>query len=199
MPTNYPGPFELRFNYTTAVAGQATLQHQFRISSVAASEGNPGDPLENWDFIQRNGVNVDAQTWADAVVAVVKTIFDANTDFTDVELWEYTPGTFDAAFRTVSSLAVVGTSGGSGAIDGQAIITFRSQLGGSARMDLRRPVIIPGVTQSFPTSVAAINNIAALMTGVTSCAVARDGGYLFAALNYLPGTNERMFKDRLRP
>lgn len=198
MPTNYPGPYELRFIYQTAISGFPTLTHQLRLSFEAQDEGDPGDPISEWTMKRRGGGVVDAETWATDFATILKTLLDTNADILTVELWKYDTGTFNAAFQTVEPLNIAGTAGGSGNPDGQQIITFRSQNGGIAKVDVRRGVVTKGASQAFPTGSTPVNNLAAIIAEPTSPIKARDNGYLFAALRYLPGENEKLFKNRAR-
>lgn len=198
MAINYPGPYELRVNYITAIATYPTLEHQLRVSCDMSIPADPGDPFSDWVVKLKNGGTQALNAVVDAFVLKLKAAFDANADIIDCELWEYEAGTFNAAFKSVYAIAVAGTNGGTATVDGQAILTFRSSLGGSARIDVRRPVVIAGPTQGFPTTVTWVNDLADYVISGSSPIVARDGGYLFAKLHYLPGANEAYFKKRNR-
>jgi hypothetical protein len=161
--------------------------------------GDPGDPFDLWTPLGRlTPFTLTLDTWVDDYAALLLPIFDTSMTLTDVELWEYEPGTFNAAFRSSYALGLVGTAAGSGVVDGQTIISIRSTVGGIAKFDYRRTTVGAGVFQTFPTNTATINAIATFLTGNNTPVVARDGGYVFAPLKLLPGTNETYFKNRLR-
>lgn len=196
--SNFPGPFELRLNYACTV-GTVTYQHQHRVSMNMETEGDPGDPFSAWQALLPDGVSGFAlDEVVDDYLAVVDDLFPAATDFVDVELWEYEVGTLNAAFRSVYSLGLNGTGGGSSQADAQTIVSFRSTLGGIAKLDFRDTLLAAATFQTFPTSVTSINALAAYVVSSLCPFVARDNGYLFSPYKYLPGTNERSFKKRLR-
>jgi hypothetical protein len=55
------------------------------------------------------------------------------------------------------------------------------------------------LSQTFPTTVGNVNNIAAFAVSSDSWILARDTSYLVAAMRWHPGQNERLFKARFRP
>lgn len=198
MATNFPGPYECRLNYA-AVSGGLTLAHQHRFSLEMDAAGAPGDPFSSFFPLGRlTAFTETLEDYVDDYVALIQPFFATTTDLNDVELWEYEPGTFNAAFRSVLTLGLNGVSGSPSAQDAQTIITFRGTLGGPIRMDFRNPIYSQSVFETFPTSVSAVNDYAAFIVGNNTPIRARDGGFAFAPLKLLPGVNERMTRKRLR-
>lgn len=197
MAANFPGPFEVRINYTTN-AGSLARSHQLRLSMAMNIEADPGDPFSDWTAQSRLGATPQLDTWVDDLVALIAVRYPAATSFVDAELWEYEEGTFNAAFRSSYSIGAVGVSMGTAIPDGQEIYTFRSQNGGSARLNLMEAIGTPGVSVAYPNTATSIDDIMEFITALASPVRARDGGYLFAPLNWHPGTNERLFKKRFR-
>lgn len=197
MAPNFPGPFEVRINYTTN-AGSLPRSHQLRLSMNMNIEADPGDPFSDWTAQSRLGATPQLDTWVDALVALIGVRYPAATSFVDAELWEYDPGTFNAAFRSSYSIGAVGTSMGTAILDGQEIYTFRSQNGGSARLNLMEAIGTPGQSVAYPNTATSVDDIMEFITDLASPVIARDNGYLFAPLNWHPGFNERLFKKRYR-
>lgn len=194
MPVNFPGPFEVRLFYTT---GEPTVirDHVLRLSCRMNIMGNPGDPFGAWIPVQKDGsAVVNLQTHVDSLVTALKPVFSTATDFSFAELWEYVPDSFDAVYRSVYDVNQSGTSTTASGEASQTIISFRTTLGGVAKLDLRGTVLSPGAMQSFPTSVPAVNTLATYMLDNSRIWIGRDGGYLLAAIKYLPGQNERAWR-----
>lgn len=198
MAINYPGPFEVRILYTASASSIAT-NHQVRFSMNMNTEADPGDPFSDWTAQSRLGATPQLDTWVDDLMALLQPLFNTTTSFSVAELWEYDPGTFNAAFRSSYALGLLGTSASPTIADSQALITFRSQLGGSARVDLRRTKFSEAVTDAYPFGDTDVQALANFISAVGSPVIARDGGYLFSPLNFLRGFNEKLSKLRLRP
>lgn len=195
---NFPGPFELRFTYITT-ASSVTREHQHRVSCVLENELEAGLDFADYNLLLRNGTPADLLATTDAYFALIDDLFTNTAEFPLVELWKYTVGTFDSQFWAAYPLAGQGASGSGAVVDSETIVTLRSQNGGIMRLQFEETIFNPAITQAFPTSVTAINNLAAYCIAPTGPFVARDNGYPIAALHYLPGSNEKFFKDRLRP
>lgn len=196
--TNYPGPWEVRLNYGTAQGSLATAS-QLRLSVDVDTPPDPGSPPADYDLKSRQGLYYTFSTWVDALVALLRPLFHTGSSFPNAELWKYGQGTFNAAFQTSYTVGLAGSSSTSTAAFSQAIVTFRSQNGGSARINLMQSILASNVTDPYPFANSAVNDLADLITALNSPVIARDGGYLFSALNYLVGQNEHMFKVAQRP
>ena len=197
MPINYPGPFEVRIAYTTVASG-VTDAHIVRVSMDLFTVGDPGDPFSAFEALCRNGSVKALDDWVDDFVDVLQPIFRTDSIFGSAELWEYTPGTFDASFLSTYLIAAAGTSASATVDDGQAIITFRTATGGSARLDLRETIYGAGQKLGIGAAPALVIAVSNFFIALVSPVKGRDGGFVFTGLNWLPGTNERAFKERFR-
>lgn len=198
MAANFPGPFEVRINYSTAASSVVYL-HQHRFSLDMAEVGEPGDPFSA--FLPQGRLVAFTETLADYVddyAALMQPFFRTDADIVNAELWEYEPGSHNAAFRSIYDLALNGTSASSTTVDGQMIVTFRSTLGGTKKMDFRQTVFPQAVFQLFPTGQTVVNDYATFCTGNNTPLLAWDNGYLFSAYKFLPGLNEHATRKRLR-
>lgn len=195
MALNYPGPYELRVNYVVNAEPVNVRNHQLRLSCQMAVTGNPGDPFNLWTPIQKDGGTiVTLANHLNALIGVIDDCFHNTTDFVNAELWQYTPGTFDAIYRSASAIATSGVSSTATAQLSQTIWTFRSQLGGIMRVDLRGTIFTPGAFVSIPTT-GVQQAVATYFLGGTSPWWARDNSYPLAGLKVLPGQNEHAFKE----
>lgn len=196
MP-NFPGPWEVRINYIViSLAG--TRPHSQRFSLDMNTAGDPGDTFADFNVLSRDSSNPALDAWLDAYIDLVREIYHTDTTFVDAELWKYTPESFDAAFYATYAIGLAGLSASGTTADGQGIMTFRSQNGGSARLNFMETIAAAGATTPIASATAAVQDIADYITDPGSPVIARDNGYLFTALNWLPGLNEGLFKDRFR-
>lgn len=198
MAINYPGPFEVRIQYTANPASGAK-QHEVRFSTTLTTDFNAGDDINGAIANQRDGGTANLVTWVDGLAAVLAAVFSNTADINTAELWEYAPGTFNADWRATWALTVPGTSGSATQEDAQAIWSFRTLAGGVAKLDLRNTIFAEAVTASYLTGNAGIDNIFDYLSDPDTIVVGRDGGFLVQGLHFLAGRNEKMFKRRLRP
>lgn len=194
---NTPGEFELRFKYRTVASG-FTRSHQHRMSVNLDDPLTPGLAFGAYDVIQRDAAVQDLAVFVAAYMGVLQPLFHTSADFPVVELWRYTPGTFDAQFWAALALAVNGTSASAAVVDGQSIITFRTAGGGSARVSLMEGIANVAATSAFPTSSAVVNTYAAFVSSSATPFVGRDNTFIIVPINWLPGTNEALTKGRIR-
>jgi hypothetical protein len=201
MATNFPGPYSLRFFYTTTPTGFQPYTHKLELNCDVVGDPVSGDPFGDIELQRRGGTIINAQTAAIAFINLLQPHFSNNTDFTLVELWNYEEESFDARFVSAFSPALVGTgpapSAATAAI--QTILTFRSTEGGIAKFALMEGGLAPGPRQSFPTANVPINNLMTYVASPTTWVLARDTSHVVVPLNCLPGQNEAMFKRRFRP
>lgn len=202
MPTvdglNYPGPWEMRLNYNTVQSGLTTLS-QLRLSMDVDTPPTPGSPAADYDLKSRSGLFYNFASYVDALVVLLRPLYHTTSNFTNAEFWLYNSGTYNAAFQTSHPVGLAGNSAVATQPYSQAIMTFRSQNGGSARCNLMQSILISNVTDAYPFANAAAQAIADELTHLHSPVIARDGGYLFSSLNLLIGQNEHMFKKVQRP
>jgi hypothetical protein len=197
MAINYPGPYELRLNYTTLFAS-VVYEHQFRHSFDCDSDPGPGSTFASYLANKRGGGNVGMVTWLASLIGAIESFFHTSTDFVTAEIWKYTPGTFNADFQSIETVADNGTSSLATQADTQTIISFRTTAGGVAKADFRNTIFAAGPSQSFPTAIGGVNTTAALFYDNNSIVIGRDGAFVFSPVKFLPGANERAFKRRQR-
>lgn len=202
MATNFPGPYELRFFYSTAVSGAATLTHVQRLNCDVSGTPAPGEDPGAVQITRRVASLDPAEDWMSFVAAewanLLKPYASSNMNIIRCELWKYAPESFEGEFVTVHPLAVAGTNGVAIVPASQVIHTFRTLEGGVLKINVMEASIAAG--QQSPLSAAGSFQ-GALRDFVLSEAnwiLGRDTSYPFAAMTYAPGTNEALFKKRYR-
>jgi hypothetical protein len=199
MALNFPGPYGIRIFYTTTPTGFATRSRKMEFYVSTVGTPSPGTSALSIDLTARGGATVNLDAEVDALVALLRPMWPAATDFTHYELWRYIPGSFDAIFITTEPIALSGTGAGSSSPAGQSIITLRTLEGGIAKVSLMESILGPGPQQGFPTGNAAVNALANFLSHPTQTVyLGRDTSYIVAAKGLFPGQNERLFKDRYR-
>lgn len=200
MALNYPGEWQLRFKYTE-YTGVVYIPHEHRVN-VALVPGTPvpGDAMSTYDTVGRDGSNQPLVDFIDNYVAKFLDCYGgANITFGEVELWRFEPSSFDAVFYTTYTVGLTGTVVTAHGLYRQTILSFRSTGGTFLKLDFRGMIYPAGARQGFPTTFAEINALATFVVAPDTPVIARDNGYAFAALNFLPGQNEHAFKKDLRP
>jgi len=197
MTINYPGPWEIRINYTTVHSGKV-WPHQHRLSIAMSGEGDFGDPFSAWTYLARDASSDGMDQWLADYIGVADYQFHTDTDFTTAELWKYAVGTFNADFYAVEVIGANGTSAVATVPDAQTIYTIRTTAGGVVKSDWRDTVFTPATYESYPFAITDKNSYIEFLSNAQSPVIGRDNSYAFAPLKFLPGGNERYFKKRLR-
>jgi hypothetical protein len=202
MPTvdgvNYPGPYEIRMNYS-APAGGFPLISQIRVNVDVDTPPDPGSPFADYDLISRAGLFYNAQTFTDAWATVLAGVMRTDANFSTAELWKYSPGSFNADFQSGYNVGQAGLNAGTAQTTISAIITMRTQNGGHLRCQLNHMVSGASTTDPYPFAITEYNDIADFYSALSSPILGRDGGYVFAPMNLLVGQNEFIFKKYFRP
>lgn len=193
MAINYPGPYEFRvFLDSTSFS----IPHEFRVSVNLNTDPTPGDAFSAIDCLNWDTTTQTADVTAEALLLLLAPFFHTSVNFTHVELWKYTTGTFESAF--ISAYSPVATTGGSsslGTVPAQQIImTFRTVGGGIAKLTIMEPTVSGSTRLSYPTGTASYDNLMAYFAGVDQPFNARDNTRPFAPLRFMPGQNEKLWR-----
>lgn len=196
MALNYPGPYELRYNYLVA-----TRAHQHRVSLDLTTTPSPGDAFSTMTAVTRTGspsastLDVDADDWID----LIRAQYNAGASFDDVELWKYTADSFEAEFVSSLTLGLSGTAGAATKAASNEIYVFRTQEGGIMKISLLDVTTDVGASVGYAdlgTNQAAIVDAVLLSS---NWILGRDTSYPFSFVRYHPGQSERWFKKIYRP
>lgn len=199
MALNFPGPFEVRLTQTALFASDP-LAHTQRLSVDLTTDPPPGTGFLSINVKTKGGILTPTLASAiEAWLTLLKVQFADETSFGIVELWKYVPLSFEASFiSSYNPTVVLGTSLDTTVKANQEIYTFRTTEGGIMRINLMETVRAVGLTISYPTGDAAEDAIFDFITSDANWILARDTSYPLASLNFLPGQNEKSFRQRFR-
>ena len=200
MATNFPGPYEIRLYYTTIVAAVA-IQHSARYNLRLATDPDPGTAFADIDALRRDDSPFALDGEIDDWVTLMQGIYNNSTGVSSIdyaELWGYEPESFDAHFISTYPINVAGSVATSITAYGQAIVTFRTTLGGIMKLNFMECVIGIGGIDTLPFSNANLDTLADAVVAGTVPWMARDNGYPFACIALYPGQSEALFKRRVR-
>lgn len=198
MALNFPGPYEVRINYSVTVAGQ-TLQHQQRLNFKCNPVPTAGDPFNSIAVERADGTTQTLQTLVDNWITVLRPMYASGVStFIDAEAWKYLPGTFEASYISSYAINLAGTSATGAVAAGQAIMTFRTLEGGIMKVSLMESSIAVGPSRSYTAMTSAEQDIANAVFVAPQKFLGRDTSYPFSVLRLHPGTNEALFKKRYR-
>lgn len=194
MAINFPGPHELRFSIATSEPGDVGL-HQLRLQLDAGAEITPGMPFGEIDPVAHNGTTTkDLAEHVEDFLELLAPIYSDASSFGTVELWEYEEDSFDALFRTAYSPTAQPTNANPVIPASQAYFTFRSAGGGVMKVCLMGTAIDEGPSARYPFGEAIIDDVFEYFISLTHPFIARDNTRPLAALSFLPGKNERLWK-----
>lgn len=200
MTENFPGPYELRLNYSVLLNSVA-IAHQQRLNINVNTPPDPGDPFDSIEHVDGVGGLTDLEVFTNGIVNIQKVLYHSTCSWSSAELWEYTPGTNDAVFVSALGLTQVGTFGSGNIAGVQNMFVFRTQEGGTLRFNLMEsgrqfgpPLSYAGLTTDEQALVDFM-----LGTGGAYLLLGRDTSYAFAFDKLYPGQNEALFKKRYRP
>lgn len=200
MTFNYPGPYELRINYTVT-NGTIVVPHQQRLNVRCDGSPAPGDLFSTINFLDRSDSSIIANTAVDAWVNLIKIRWVANVanNIVNCELWKYEPESFEGTFISARDIAVAATGTGTTVAAGQELYTFRTQEGGVMKLSFMQSREAVGA----PKSYAALNAdqkaiVDYVIDSDDALWLGRDTSYPVAFMRMFPGQNEALFKKVFR-
>lgn len=202
MALNYPGPYTIKFFYTTSVSSVA-LQHIAQYSLDLVAEPLPGDDFSTIEPVfpagSSGGPFLDdvMNQWVLSFKALLSS--GGGNTIDRAELWKNVPASFDSSFLSAMTLAVAGTSGSTVVSAGQAIVTMRTTAGGIAKFEIIESVIGANTTDAGTISNANLETMISDIEAGDYPWTGRDNGYPFVRIAHYPGINERLWKKRFRP
>lgn len=200
MAENFPGPYELRIKYTTTPVAASAIQHTQRLNIELVEPAAQGQLFSAYTVITGTGGNIALNTLVDAWVALLRPTISSNAgntiDF--VELWKYTPLSYDADFWSVYSVNLAGTHASAATPAGQNILTFRTQEGGTMKLYIMESPISGSAIDPPPFQNAALDAIAAYVATTPRPFLGRDTSRPFTVNQHFPSQNEALFRKRYR-
>lgn len=198
MP-NYDGMWELRFRYTTTPTGMPALEHRLTLDVRMNQAGDVGGEFSDFELRQKNGLFISLESYIILLSDVLGDVYNTTSEFGAVELWNYPATSTDATFYSVRTLGLAGTQAGNAQPAQQATMTFRSQNGGIARLQMMEAWFAGNAFEYAPFANPLWSILADFLVAPESPVVARDDGYLVAPLKLSHGQNEKLWRKRYRP
>lgn len=198
MTINFPGPWQVRFNYTVNLSKLRNHQHRVNFDVLSLS-GNIGDPFTAWTPQERDGdASVNLELQVDAWVALWKPMYGSTMTIVNADLVKYDVGTEVSTWYSSLPIAESGTHTSANKEDAEQIFSFRSTLGSIMKIYMYEGVIAPDDTDQLPLADPAWDAMADDVLSTDNVWRARDDGYPIAFLGFHPGESERLFKDSHR-
>lgn len=198
MATNFPGPYELRLNYTSSVGGNV-LTHQMRQNIQVLGDPESGADFDTLEVVNRDTSVQLADDLVDAWVAILRPLLNSTTNsITTAEIWRYVAESFEATFISAYDVNLAGSSGTAITGAAQAIWTFRTAEGGIMKISLMESIIGPGATLLYAAQTAAQKALVDYVLDTDSPFIARDTSFPVAHIALHPGQSEVLFKRRNR-
>ncbi len=198
MTLFYPGPFEVRLQYTITISGVA-LQHTQRLNCDVTSNPTPGTIFSGVTVTKSGGGTQALNVAVDAWVAIMRAKFsNAACVITHAELWKYTPNTFETSFISDYVINLNGNGTGSEVINGEGIYSFRSVGGHIMKIFLMEPIQVNGAPVVYTNMFTPDQNLVDAILGANNSWKARDDTFPFVFLRFFPGESEAIFKKRWR-
>lgn len=150
----------------------------------------------SWDLGTKSGGVLD---WASAVLAYATVFvpFLASTDeVISASLWQIASVGADPIFLAEDDISLAGTNAGAAVPMGQAVMTFRTSLGGLYRWYCMEPAIADD-TILFPPYTGPFLALFNYLTGVNSVVVGRDGGSPTSSIRLVSKENDALRKKYL--
>lgn len=200
MAANFPGPYELRFTYTTVPAGLTALPHTQRLNLDLTTTPTPGTAFADIDAKTKGGIlTPDLASVVDAWHSLIDILHNDQTTLGITELWSYTPLSFQSVFISSYNSGITDGLTVAAAIPAQQdILTFRTLEGGTLKVNFMERPASPYGSFAYPTAVAVIDAVFDFVTSDASWILARDTSYINGNLNWLVGQNEKLFRTRYR-
>lgn len=201
---NYPGPYELRIDYTPYFGSGNVFGRQQRLNVDIVEPANQALTFDQYNFRDIDGVTSNAlddlvEDW----LTLQNALFNNGTTIDGVELWKYptaqsTDAVFWAAYQPTANL---GTSASDSLDAGQNILSFTSQEGGTMKVIQMESILQPGQPVGRANLVAAVEAVVDFVLngdGVNYGApfLARDTSYPIKFNKMFPGVNEAAWKKR---
>lgn len=188
----------MRYFYSVNTTPGGTLVHQARFSCQLETDPDPGDAFTTFSVTTSGGGSLVASTVASGTQNVIEDFLnstDASIDY--VELWKYTPGTFQATYVTSHDISGSGTSSTATDPAGQVIFTMRTTGGGVFKVNLLDTVGGYALPTSYDDSSSVAQDLFDYFTHSTNAPyIGRDNTYPFVPMRVFPGQNEHVFKTR---
>jgi hypothetical protein len=139
-------------------------------------------------------------TLVDAYIAVLKTIYDADTTFVSAEFWSKPQPSDDPVWVFEHPIGVIGTVSGSVQLAGELVFSYRTAGGHLMKqyfMDFSDAIPLNVRTPLGSIGAGANANIRDYTLGSTAWATGKDGFFPVAPLNYTSKMNDTLRRKEI--
>jgi len=194
MADNFPGPYEIRIFYTAG-----SIEHQMNLSCNVKYNPQPGDAASTIAVQLADGSDDFMGNVVSAWITLIKTLFAAaDVTFDRAELWEYTPGTYVSRYISTYDIGTAGDSASTTKLASQGIMTFRTTEGGVMKIYFQGTTLAAGPRETYAAAAVVLQDIFDFVISDANWILAKDTSYPVAALAWLPGESEAIFKKLYR-
>lgn len=184
MAENFDSPAFILLQYQ-----RGTFIHKMKLHCIPDAVYDPG---ENPDLIERNSATIAWTDAVDALLTVIRPMYNTAVDFTLAEFWQQPNPTDDPLFIAAYSPGVSGSSATATVVASQSVFTFRTFGGGIKRLYLMETV--NGLNQfiSAPFSAGTVKTVSDAIVASNNWIVGKDNTYPFVPLRFLTKTNDAL-------
>lgn len=195
MP-NFPGPFEVEYQYQTNVR-----EHSLALNCIAIGDPAPGTAIGSISLATKSGGTVLLQTAVQNFWNFYRIRLPTAGTLIQWVLWKYTPETYEKTFITAGTVTnPLGASGTTIPL-AQTIASLRSGNGGIMYINWLEGNVGGDTTVALIPSGAgaAEQQVAAYLLSSEGWAIARDDGFPIAGYKISRGQNEALWRKSNRP
>lgn len=181
------GPYFVRLTYTAGGHGHTMA---FSVAAIP-----PHDTEVVWTVTKKSGDVSPLATCLNTLAVALAGFVHTDSGFNTYALYHMATPTGEPVWCDGGDLVGGGGSGTpSDVLAGQFEITFRSTTGGKYRFQVMEGILhTPAVmSTTYMEANAPTSGLIALLTGEDGVVLARDGGYLAAALRGLTKINDKL-------
>lgn len=193
MALNYPGPYQLRYEYSWN-----GLTHKGAINMDCLNSPIVGDLFTDITIQLKDGTNKQLSLVSVEYGTVFASLLNNTQAISGFEFWEYTPNTFDAKFISADPLTISGTGGTSPTDAWQTTYSFRSAEGGTAFITTLETSFTYKTQKNYVSLGVAEQALVDYVIATDSPVLARDTSYLYSFIRAGGGTNEKVYRKRFR-
>jgi hypothetical protein len=149
------------------------------------------------DLVTKNGSTITLAAAVTELLAVVRPFFHTSIDFIAAEAW-FTPTlSSDPIWVYTHAIGLAGLSATAVTFMSQTVLSFRTLLGGIAKIYFMEASVSINTRASFPFGAGPTTNLANYATGGTSIWRGRDDSVLVVPMWQTTKTNDAIRKKRL--
>lgn len=153
---------------------------------------------EEPSFTPNIGSPILMSTAVDALIVKLKPFFGSNTSFSSAEYWNQPTAADDPTWIFTHPIGVVGTATAASDILLQAVMTFRTALGGIYRdylMEVSGDTSV-NLNVPYPFGAGTFNDLATYLIGASGWILGRDNAALVVPIRVKTKYNDALRKKR---